>query len=611
MTWGGHFGWKDIAFLPWGATHLAAAGAEKAYDWGKGQVQDATGGGGGSAGPTPEQDMTAYTYGRDPNAANAAVDKAFYTGDTATRVGQLGMNQGTETAQGGQGLLAQRSDDAARYERRNITQGDFRAQNATLGQLGGLEAAQGPSAAQAQLQAGTNQAMDSQIALARSGRGFGGNAAAAGLAQQNMAGIQANQANSAAMLRAQEDAAWRGRQASNLGNVAGMQGQQASTNLQAWLAGQSQNDAMAGQMLGLGQDAYFTGQQAQQQGYNVGLAGVTGSLQGQQVANQIRGQEMTGSMAQQDARDRMWAAARGYDLQAEAARTQQDSAIINGASQGAVAYLSRPKAPPQPDTASSDIRAKTNIVPSRRAGSDFARGLDLDFDGTLYRPQGEESSHPIDKASAELSAWAERNGVNGGQGPDSTHAHRPTADEMAARAPMRAAATPMQQRYLGGGAVSGANRPELKAPDTDALDAASLDTVRNSPASFYDYKDPGAPGADAGRHYGPMAQDLAKTPAGASAVVKQPDGSLGVDTGRLALVHNGAIAEQQKQLDSLSAQLDAITGKAESPGFVPDFHADYGGRDAAFKYGRDDATERDMAFRNARDQSTYRNAGAR
>jgi hypothetical protein len=154
---------------------------------------------------------------------------------------------------------------------------------------------------------------------------------------------------------------------------------------------------------------------------------------------------------------------------------------------------------------------------------------------------------------------------------------RPTFDTTAE--PM----TPMQQEFMGGGGgkpsgggQSGAPaaaestfapeaRPDTSKPfDLDSMDASALDAVRNSPASFYDYKDPNAPGADAQRHYGPMAQDLAKTPAGRSAVVQQPDGSLGVDTGRLALVHNGAISEQQKQLDAIQAQLEAFSKKPSS-----------------------------------------------
>ncbi len=100
---------------------------------------------------------------------------------------------------------------------------------------------------------------------------------------------------------------------------------------------------------------------------------------------------------------------------------------------------------------------------------------------------------------------------------------------------------------------------------TAALDAAyarqTADTgprtdLRPAQGYSYEYKDPSSPGAAPGRHYGPMAQDLLKTPAGASTVVHQPNGRLGVDTGRLSLVNTSAISDQQNQLDRLRAMLD-------------------------------------------------------
>ncbi len=89
-----------------------------------------------------------------------------------------------------------------------------------------------------------------------------------------------------------------------------------------------------------------------------------------------------------------------------------------------------------------------------------------------------------------------------------------------------------------------------------AADTGPRTDLRPAKGAFYDYKDPSAPGAAPGQHYGPMAQDLLKTPAGASTVVQQPNGRLGVDTGRLSLVNASAISEQQNQLDRLRALLD-------------------------------------------------------
>lgn len=73
--------------------------------------------------------------------------------------------------------------------------------------------------------------------------------------------------------------------------------------------------------------------------------------------------------------------------------------------------------------------------------------------------------------------------------------------------------------------------------------------LRGAPGFSYEYRDPNAPGAAPGRHFGPMAQDLERTgPAGASTVIEGPDGRKQVDTGRLALVNTAAISDLQRRL---------------------------------------------------------------
>lgn len=108
----------------------------------------------------------------------------------------------------------------------------------------------------------------------------------------------------------------------------------------------------------------------------------------------------------------------------------------------------------------------------------------------------------------------------------------------------------------------------LRPPDTTALDAAyrsqggtpiappAVD-LRPAQGYSYEYKDPAAHGQ--GRFYGPMAQDLEQTPAGASTVKKGPDGTKMVDTSRLSLVNTSAISEQQRKLGALQAQLAALS----------------------------------------------------
>jgi len=54
-----------------------------------------------------------------------------------------------------------------------------------------------------------------------------------------------------------------------------------------------------------------------------------------------------------------------------------------------------------------------------------------------------------------------------------------------------------------------------------------------------------------------MAQDLEKTPAGASVVATDPKtGMKSVDTDRLSLVNTAALSEQQRRIDDLEAMLD-------------------------------------------------------
>lgn len=102
---------------------------------------------------------------------------------------------------------------------------------------------------------------------------------------------------------------------------------------------------------------------------------------------------------------------------------------------------------------------------------------------------------------------------------------------------------------------------------SDAFRAANRDarTIRDTqveypyaPAYGYQYRDPGAPGAAPGRHYGPMAQDLEKTPAGASVVQTGPDGKKSIDTQRLTLLNASETAKMRRELDAIKGMGDTI-----------------------------------------------------
>ncbi len=96
----------------------------------------------------------------------------------------------------------------------------------------------------------------------------------------------------------------------------------------------------------------------------------------------------------------------------------------------------------------------------------------------------------------------------------------------------------------------------------DPYEQRALQAIKAAPGFSYQYKQPGAPGAAAGTHYGPMAQDLEKTPMGASTVIQAPNGTKMVDTGRLSLVNTAALHAQQQELDDLQRKLDELRSSA-------------------------------------------------
>ncbi len=190
-------------------------------------------------------------------------------------------------------------------------------------QLAGVEAQEGPSAAQAQLRAGLNQAQAGNIAMARSGRGWGGSAGAQQAAMTQNAAAGQSAVNASATLRAQEDAARRQRMAQNLAGAAGISqgvGQQqiaqqglasnvdlarAGLNLnqeqlsaQTALQQQQQNDAFQQGMYGLGLGAQQAGGQLGLQGLTAG-AGIAQQGMGQNIGAQQSGMGMNIGAQQQ------------------------------------------------------------------------------------------------------------------------------------------------------------------------------------------------------------------------------------------------------------------------------------------------------------------------
>lgn len=88
----------------------------------------------------------------------------------------------------------------------------------------------------------------------------------------------------------------------------------------------------------------------------------------------------------------------------------------------------------------------------------------------------------------------------------------------------------------------------LDAQRQPAANQEASETFRHTTPVSYNYKDGvGEPG----RQYGIMAQDLEKTPAGQSTVVRDENGLRSVDTRKLAMLQSGAIKEMLDRLDKL------------------------------------------------------------
>lgn len=303
---------------------------------------------------------------------------------------------------------------------------------------------QGPSQAEAQLQAGQDAAMKQQLALARSGRGIGGEAQAMRGAAWNNAAIQAQTNQQAAQLRAQEQQAQLARQMQALQYVGGQDAALGQFGLQQGLQGE-----MAQRSLNDQRSAALLQAQLASQGM------MDQQLAGERNANIQYELARTGNLLNADAQSAQLVSNRG-------------NAMIGGLASmvGAAAML-------------SDERSKTEKRELRAENADLRRTL------------------------AALS-------------------------------------------------------PEPTIADLDAIGRDAVQTIREAPGYTYRYRDPSQPGAAPGLQAGPMAQDLERTPLGASMVHEAPDGTKMVDSGRAGLTALAASAAQQRELDRMRRELEAL-----------------------------------------------------
>lgn len=389
----------------------------------------------------------------------------------------------------------------------------------TAGALGGLERTEGPSAAQAQLQSGINRAQAGNLAMARSGRGWGGSAQALSAAQVQNAQAGQEAANQSAALRAQENAAWRQRQASALGQSANInmglsqqaqQGQMNAANVS--LQQQAQNDQLQAALYG--QALQGAGQSAQ-----IGLQGATSAAG---VGQQAYGQQLGAYQSAGNAATQNIQAAHAAGMQG----TQAGGALaLQGLGQG----------------------AGTTLGGLGQAGAQYAQGQQTALAAEGMQGQIEGAYQQYEQQ--ELQNYLQAAGIEQGVA-------------------IQNAQSGNQLIGAGVGALGtlvGAFSDERLKTDIAEADADVLDLLDKAPGYTYRYKNPDEAGAGHGQFLGPMAQDLEKSELGSSMVITRPDGKKMVDTGRAGLVALGGLSALRKSFNAkLDEELDDLRKQIKS-----------------------------------------------
>lgn len=193
-----------------------------------------------------EGTQAAEQYGRAVQQGQAARTQYANQAAQAGKVAAAGADETVQRA----ATIGERQTPVTNYGNANRVNTGNEQTLAALNQFAANQ--DGPSGAQAQLTQATQQGLANQLAMARSGRGFGGNSAAMGQAQGGMAQLAGNAANESAALKAREFASARERQLSALNAAMGgglglgqQYGGQSQFQTQAQLQSQAQNDAAA------------------------------------------------------------------------------------------------------------------------------------------------------------------------------------------------------------------------------------------------------------------------------------------------------------------------------------------------------------------------------
>lgn len=436
---------------------------------------------------------------------NAGMAGAGFGAQQGAALNAAGGKGGALGAQYGNAMAAQGMAGAGQAAAgQGMAGAAYNDMRASAGQLAGLEAQQGPSAAQAQLRNATNAGQAQNLAMARSGGGFGGSASRSAQAMRQNAAMNQGAANQSAMLKAGEDAAWRQRQASNLQGAGGMYGQSGQLGLgsgQLGLAGNAQamQGLESGGQLALAGNAQNL--QGLQAGTQAGLAGHQMGLQGSQVGLQGTGQ----AVQSQQAAGQLAATGYGLGYQGDT-QTGQAIAQDQAAKQAYENML----------TQQMGIQAGVAVGNAQASNAFTGQLLGAAANGGMMMMSDERRKNVGRQVNMSSELYGNPYGRRGAPGA-------------------------MADDYV---MSDERNKRPPRGETTDLRGVHSFE---------YEYDDPEMPGGAPGLQVGPMAQDIERAIPGA--VDDTPQGKM-VNPGRTVLPLLSAVGEQQQRIDALEARLN-------------------------------------------------------
>jgi len=502
-----------------------------AFDYGGHQVYDKN----GNLVDTKAQAQAAQ-YGQQADFYQEQANNIRTRVGAGNAQGQAAVDSAGKAAQQA-GIIAGGGNQARGEQMQSLA--DQRNAAAALGMY--AQQPQGPSAAAAQLKAGADLSFQQQLAMARSGTGSSGGAAALRGAAFQQAGIMGQANQQAAQVRAQEDQAYKQRQLDALnaqqlgyGAAAGTAGNVRGADLSS-----AQNQAQTvlnGGSLQAQTNLGFAQQRNQQGGMNDAAVNQLNQLglQYDELGNVVTQDQLQADMNHQALRSGQAMQTNMFNAGVSNQSNQQDIQTA-GMIAGAAMLM-------------SDTREKKDIEREKGAAEAFAA-----LGGQPSRARRDfETYQGAPDATASL-------GVRRGSAGSPFASYDRDRGEAFTR---QLASRNAEATALG-----------YHPPGAD---------LRSVPNYSYRYRDPATPGAAPGRQVGPMAQDLEANPTTAHLVHDTPNGKM-VDTGRAAMLALPAIGEQQRRIDALE--------QAQALGMPP---RNYGGVDLS---ALDDAYARERAYR--------------